>query len=108
MSISCGIIKDLLPLYHDDVCSGESKAVIDEHLAICVDCKTELMAMQSNLSFGTSERNMKEAEAVKNLCKRWKKGMMKSLIKGALITLAVIAALAILVFIFADFRIVYA
>jgi len=66
------------------------------------------MAMQSNLSFGTSERNMKEAEAVKNLSKRWKKGMMKSLIKGALITLAVIAALAILVFIFADFRIVYA
>ena len=32
MSNKCDIIKDLLPLYADDVCSDESKKAVDEHL----------------------------------------------------------------------------
>ena len=108
MTISCEIIKDLLPLYHDCVCSNESKAAIDEHFAACEKCKEELAAMQSSLCIGGVRENIKEAEAVKALSIRWKKGMVKSLVKGALITLAVIAVIALIVFIFADVRIFYA
>ena len=64
--------------------------------------------MQSSLCIGGVRENMKEAEAVKALSIRWKKGMVKSLVKGVLITLAVIAAIALIVFIFADVRIFYA
>ena len=39
MNISCDIIKDLLPLYHDGVCSEESRAIIEAHLAECASCK---------------------------------------------------------------------
>jgi predicted anti-sigma-YlaC factor YlaD len=106
MNISCELIKDLLPLYLDGVCSNNSKTAVEEHLAVCDTCRTELQNMQSNLPIGGTGRNLKEAEAVKNLSKRWKKGMMKSLIKGALIALAVIAIIAIIIFIFADVRIV--
>ena len=35
MKISCKIIEDLLPLYHDGVCSEESKIVVREHLKDC-------------------------------------------------------------------------
>ena len=35
MKISCDMIQDLLPLYHDGVCSEESKKIIEEHLQIC-------------------------------------------------------------------------
>lgn len=42
MNISCEIIKDLLPLYHDKVCSEESKVIIEEHLKNCGDCKNYL------------------------------------------------------------------
>ena len=35
MKISCDIIKDLLPLYYDGVCSADSKAIIEAHLAQC-------------------------------------------------------------------------
>ncbi len=32
MKTECSIVKDLLPLYHDKVCSGDSKVFIEEHL----------------------------------------------------------------------------
>ncbi|MDF2524262.1 MAG: hypothetical protein K0R31_1903 [Clostridiales bacterium] len=104
MKISCEIIKDLLPLYLDGVCSNDSKALIEEHFAECDSCKAELQAMKEDLFMNDKEQNLKDAEAVKNLSKRWKKGMMKSLLKGVLITLLVIAAFALVLYLFMDIR----
>ena len=36
---SCEIIRDLLPLYHDEICSDDSKQVVEEHLKTCEECK---------------------------------------------------------------------
>ena len=38
----CKIIRDLLPLYHDEAASEESRALVDEHLKTCAVCKKEL------------------------------------------------------------------
>ena len=35
----CDIIKDLLPLYEDNICSEKSKDLIEEHLIECEDCR---------------------------------------------------------------------
>jgi predicted anti-sigma-YlaC factor YlaD len=104
MKVSCEIIKDLLPLYLDGVCSAASKAAVEEHLLACDNCKAELLAMQKSLPIDRAEQNMNEAEAVKNLSRRWKKGMNKSLLKGVLITIAVIAAVALVLYLFMDIR----
>jgi len=48
--ISCKVIDDLCPLYVDDVCSDESKNIIEEHILECEDCKTKLQSMQQKLS----------------------------------------------------------
>lgn len=40
-NLPCGVIKDLLPLYHDGVCSEESRKLVEEHLAECPACKEE-------------------------------------------------------------------
>lgn len=106
MKIPCKVIKDLLPLYIDDVCSDESRKLIMEHLSECGDCKSELAAMQNELSVDTYKQNLRDAQAVKNLSKKWKKGMLKSLIKGAIITLIVIAIIAFILFFIADLRVV--
>lgn len=37
--INCNIIKDLLPSYIDELCSTESKELIEEHFEECIDCK---------------------------------------------------------------------
>lgn len=42
MTISCDLVKDLLPLYHDGVCSGNSKQIVEEHLSECTMCKSLL------------------------------------------------------------------
>ena len=39
MKTDCNIIRDLLPLYADDVCSKESRALVDEHLQECPECR---------------------------------------------------------------------
>ena len=35
MNKNCEVIRDLLPLYADDVCSGRSRELIEEHLQEC-------------------------------------------------------------------------
>ena len=37
--IPCGVIRDLLPLYTENLCSEESKALVESHLKNCPDCR---------------------------------------------------------------------
>lgn len=39
MKLNCKIIEDLLPLYLDEVCSDESRRMVQEHLADCEHCR---------------------------------------------------------------------
>jgi hypothetical protein len=57
--------------------------------------------------FRSVGQNLKDAEAVKNLSERWKSGLKKSLLKGILITLATIAAIAVILHLFIGIQIVY-
>ena len=38
MKISCNIIRDLLPLYAEDLVSNDTRTLVDEHLRECEDC----------------------------------------------------------------------
>lgn len=105
MNISCAVIKDLLPLYHDGVCSDESKSLVDSHLDHCESCIAELELMDTELKISNQEQNLVEASAVNNLSRKWKKGMMWSLLKGVLITLLTIIAFMIIAYLFIDIRI---
>ena len=54
MKTDCEIIRDLLPLYVDDICSGKSREMVDEHLQECADCgellkKLRTTEIESNL-----------------------------------------------------------
>ncbi|MGL6199527.1 MAG: zf-HC2 domain-containing protein [Lachnospiraceae bacterium] len=105
MKIPCEVIKDLLPLYIDDVCSDESRKMIIEHLAECKECKSELAAMQNELPIDIHEQELRDAHAIKNLSKKWKKSLLKSLLKGAVMTLLIIAVIAFILFFIADMRV---
>lgn len=89
MKISCEIIRDLLPLYHDGVCSNESRQMIEEHLSECKDCRAELKAMDDILVIPDTRKNLADAEAVKKLSKMWKHSLMKSMMCGAFIAFLV-------------------
>ena len=39
MNKDCEIVRDLIPLYVDDVCSNETKKLVNKHFEKCNQCK---------------------------------------------------------------------
>ena len=48
MNKECEVIRDLLPLYADDVCSETSRELIREHLQQCPECSAVLEKLRSH------------------------------------------------------------
>ena len=48
--ISCDIIKDILPLYVDEVVSADTRNMVSEHLAHCEDCRKKYEEMKVTVS----------------------------------------------------------
>ena len=46
MDISCDVIRDLLPLYAEDMVSNASRGLVEEHLGGCEPCKKELEVLK--------------------------------------------------------------
>ncbi|WP_098749457.1 zf-HC2 domain-containing protein [Paenibacillus sp. EZ-K15] len=86
--VSCNIIQDLLPLYYDDVCSTDTKALVDEHLADCPDCREVLSHMSSPMSLPaqTIEQNKQESAGLQQVAAQWSRTKWNSFIKGLWIT----------------------
>jgi hypothetical protein len=42
MNLTCNVIKDLLPLYVENISSDDTRILIDEHIDSCDSCKNEL------------------------------------------------------------------
>ncbi len=102
--IPCNVNKDLLPLYVDDVCSEESKSLVEEHLAGCEECQGYYDALKEGISEEKiaeekegllSEEKMREAAV--SVIKATKKEISKSQTrKVAGIVAAVIIGLFVL------------
>ncbi len=50
MKYSCNLIRDLLPLYCDNVCSKESVEAVQDHISTCEECKSIFAKMQQRVS----------------------------------------------------------
>jgi hypothetical protein len=57
--MDCDVIRDLLPLYADDACSEKSRALVNEHLLDCADCREMLQKLRKN----EIENNLKNEKA---------------------------------------------
>ena len=95
--ISCNIIKDLLPLYIDGVCSSDSIDVIEEHLKECPICEAEFLNLQNNTDI-KPEIDKDIDKAVKNANKKIKKGKKKVAIKTICIVLCITMLSGVFVF----------
>jgi len=85
--ISCKVIEDLSPLYVDDVCSDESRKIIEEHISECEACKIKLQAMQQNLSINLPviKENITEKKLFNKVKKRWITSMVLAIIFSLII-----------------------
>lgn len=80
MKMNCDVIRDLLPLYADEVCSEASKALVEEHLQSCESCEKELRIMRSGESAAIAE----EVDIAQAAQKAWKKNKLRNLLLGIL------------------------
>lgn len=71
MTYPCGIIKDLLPLYIDDVCNEESRKAVQLHLSECAACRTDYETMKETGCFAENGKehveDQKLATSLKNV-----------------------------------------
>ena len=86
------IAQDLLPLYHDGVCSERSRAAVEEHLQTCEACRAALAAMDAPLP-EAGRGAADDAAAVQKISEEWRKTKWRARLKGAAIAAAVCAAL---------------
>ncbi len=94
MKIPCKVIRDLLPLYHDEVCSAESRQLVEEHLEQCEACRSELRTMEERLHVRPAQPG--EEDAANAASKAWKKGTRRAFRKGAALAAAVLLAVLLL------------
>ena len=71
MNRECEIVRDILPLYADDVCSATSREIIDEHLKTCPDCAAYLEQIRASEAEG--ELRQERALVIKNQARRFKR-----------------------------------
>ena len=83
------IIFDLLPLYHDGVCSAASRAAVEAHLKACGTCREALLEMDAPLPAAEEQKNAADGAVVKGISESWKKEKWKARLKGAAIAAAV-------------------
>lgn len=81
--IICEVIRDLIPLYVDDVLSSDSKTLVEEHLETCEDCTDYYHALKEPEGDYKQMRKSDEKAAFKRI-----KGTLK---KKRLITILVTA-----------------
>ena len=72
--MNCKVIGDLLPLYIDECCSDETKALVESHTASCPHCKTVLDQMRQEI---TAQVAPKETKKRQNPIALWKASILQ-------------------------------
>ncbi len=78
MNLPCDMVRDLLPLYHDNVCSETSKTLVTEHLKTCSGCTQTLKALKLEMQMPSLE--IDEAKPLKRIRKTVQKRTRRSAI----------------------------
>ena len=94
MKTNCDLIRDLLPLYTDNVCSAASQKAVENHLSKCEACKKELALLRGEFHADTQPPEESEEAVLKAANSAWKRGRHRAFLKGGIITLIVITLVA--------------
>lgn len=90
MKNNCEIIRDLLPLYCDNVCSEASKKLVEEHIDECAECRNEALKIKSEFS----SKHIDEEKTKSQIFKKIKKKItIKRIVSTVLSVLLTVCAL---------------
>lgn len=87
MNISCRIIEDLMPMYHDGICSADSTAMVETHLKHCSACQKRLELLRSQFP-SVPQHAFDDLAPLRHLRKKLKTREKRLVGKGMLLSLA--------------------
>ena len=74
MKNECSVVRDLLPLYVEDMVSEETAEYIKDHLESCSECQAELDAIKSGVGLSAEEeKTVKSPDSAKPFKKMMKR-----------------------------------
>lgn len=79
MKKECNIVRDILPLYVENMVSGDTKAFVENHLQNCSDCAAELKRLQQGEQIVQEEVPKRESDA--NVITTVKKKIAQKILK---------------------------
>lgn len=92
IELPCDIVEDLLPLYHDEVVSEETRQAVARHLTTCEKCLKEYNLLTEELVEPVdSGKKIKEENRIGDFLKRVRK---RGVLKGVIVTVIIAAFLA--------------
>lgn len=80
MKKECSVVRDVLPLYLENMVSEGTKVFVEEHLEDCADCAAELERLRSGRQIDVTETPQRErdAEAIKAVKKKIARRILKA------------------------------
>lgn len=94
MTLPCYLVRDLLPLYHDNLCAPDTAKDVSKHLETCESCRTALQAldMPDGASPTYEEENLQRAQALQLLHRRLLRSRVLTVLVSALAVLLLLVA----------------
>ena len=93
--MNCEIVRDLLPLYADGLCSEESRRAVEEHLKSCEACRKLLPEDPAEMP-SPAAGSEGEDGVLRSISQEWKRQKHLSRRRGILLGMALLLALALL------------
>lgn len=103
-NISCDVIQDIIPLYHDKVCSDKSREYVEEHIKTCADCNRILKLLREN-AFDSQIDNEKQKVLAHHAKKEKTAAMKTGMIIAAILLLPIVITLILTIPGYADWKV---
>ena len=91
-NISCDVIQDIIPLYHDKVCSDKSREYVEEHIRTCENCYRFLESF-SEMTFDSKIDDEKQKVLAHHAKKEKTVAMKTGMVIAAILLLPIVIAL---------------
>jgi len=95
MKLTCPIVEDLLPFYHEKTCSRESRQLVEEHLIECINCRHMLADLQEIIPYVNPAERKQPVLSVDKFIeqKKWNtlvNGVVTAVLAGTVLCLAAV------------------
>ncbi len=100
MKYPCNVIRDLIPLYIDKICTKESEEVIKQHLENCSDCKAYLQTISNadkELQLYESNENNNDFQKISSFRAIKKKILYKQIITAVIVVILLLISIFVTV-----------